>query len=194
MRPFGWFRAALLIALSIVATACGGEPPEKELQQAQGAIDAARAAGAQQYAREEYVAAQAALKRAYEAVEQRDFRLALNNALDSREQAQNAAKLTADNKATSRTNADRALVDAVAALTQARAKAKSPEAAKAPAKLLALRRAIVDTEVDVQKARAAFKEGDYPAINRRLPPVTEHLRDAIGELEPTSSASSRRRR
>ena len=30
--------------------ACGGDPPEKEMQQAQGAIDAARAAGAEQYA------------------------------------------------------------------------------------------------------------------------------------------------
>ena len=71
--------------------ACGGEPPDKEMQQAQGAIDAARAAGADQYAHEEFAAAQEALTHANEAVEQRDYRLALNHALDSRERAQNAA-------------------------------------------------------------------------------------------------------
>ena len=57
------------------------------MQQAQGAIDAARAAGADQYAREEFTAAEDALKRSHEAVAQRDYRQALNTALDARERA-----------------------------------------------------------------------------------------------------------
>ena len=75
--------------------ACG-EPPDKEMHQAQGAIDAARAAGADTYAPDEFKAAVDALARAQDAVAQRDYRLALNNALDSRERAQNAARMGAD--------------------------------------------------------------------------------------------------
>ena len=79
--PRAW---ALLALLVLFTTACGGDPPDKEMQQAQGAIDAARAAGAAVYATEELAAAQLALTRAEEAVSARDYRLALNHALDSR--------------------------------------------------------------------------------------------------------------
>ena len=88
-------RARLLPALCLalfVTIGCGGEPPDKEMQQAQGALDAARAAGADRYATEEFTAATLALVNAKEAVDQRDYRLALNHALDSRERAQNAAR------------------------------------------------------------------------------------------------------
>ena len=87
--PAACVRAALLI------TACG-DPPNKEMDQAQGAIDAARAAGADRYAATEYTAATDALKRSQDAVAQRDYRLALNEALNSREHAQNAAREGAD--------------------------------------------------------------------------------------------------
>ena len=45
---------------------CAGcsEPPQKEMSEAQGAIDAARAAGAERYAVEEFRAATTALKSA----------------------------------------------------------------------------------------------------------------------------------
>ena len=41
--------SVVLLPLLLLATACS-EPPHKELDRAQGAIDAARAAGAEQYA------------------------------------------------------------------------------------------------------------------------------------------------
>ena len=81
------------------------------MQQAQGAIDAARAAGADAYAHTEFTAAQDALKQAREAAGQHDYQSALNHALDSRERAQNAAKEAADRKATARGDAERAMED-----------------------------------------------------------------------------------
>ncbi len=87
------------VVVAALALASCGSPPDREMQQAEGAIEAARAAGADQYARDEFAAAQDLLKRAGEAIAQRDYRLALNYALDSREQAQNAARLAADGKA-----------------------------------------------------------------------------------------------
>src|SRR5262249_57570335 len=90
---------SVAVAAALMGAACG-DPPDKEIQQAQGAIDTARAAGADQYATAEYTAAQEALKRANDAVEQRDYRLALNYALDARERAQNPAKEAPDTNTT----------------------------------------------------------------------------------------------
>src|SRR5258705_3883210 len=90
-------RLSACIVAAVLVTACG-DPPNKEMDQAQGAIDAARAAGADRYATSEYTAATDALKRAQDAVAQRDYRQALNEALDSREHAQNAAREAADTK------------------------------------------------------------------------------------------------
>src|SRR4051812_29062635 len=114
-----------LAAMAAIAGSACGDPPDKEMQQAQGAIDAARAAGADQYAREEFTAAEDALKRAHDAVDQRDYRQALNNALDARERAQTAAKDTVNNKATARADAEKAIADATAALTESRGKLRA---------------------------------------------------------------------
>src|SRR5947207_13888678 len=97
--------ASTLVLFALSSFACGGDPPDKEIQQAQDAIDKARAAGADRYAVEEYTAAVEALKNAHAAVDQRDYRLALNNALDSRERADNAAKLAIDGKAAAKSAA-----------------------------------------------------------------------------------------
>src|SRR5919199_6689559 len=155
----------LSVACASVAALTGmacADPPDKELQQAQGAIDTARAAGADQYAHDEFAAAEDALKRAHEAVGQRDYRLALNNALDARERAQTAAKEAADRKATKRGDAERELLDAMTALNEANSKLRAAEAARAPAKALAgPRHLITDSDAALQKARAAFDQGDY---------------------------------
>ena len=47
----------------LLTTACGDDPPNKELQQAQQAIDAAKAEGAERYAKDEFTASQDAIKR-----------------------------------------------------------------------------------------------------------------------------------
>src|SRR3954469_20869079 len=88
---------------------CGDDPPDKEMQQAQSAIDNARSAGADRYAHDEFVAAEQALKNAHSAVDQRDYRLALTIALDSRERAQTAAKEAADKKQAVKADAAREL-------------------------------------------------------------------------------------
>ena len=82
-------RLPLVLTAVLLTSACG-DPPDKELQQARSAIESARGAGAEVYARDEFGAAETALKSATEAVDQRDYRLALNRALDARERAQNA--------------------------------------------------------------------------------------------------------
>ena len=172
-----------------------GTPPDKEIQQAQGAIDAARVVGADRYAIEEFTAAQDALKRAHDAVAQRDYRLALGNALDARERAQTAAKQAADGKAAARVDADRALVAATNALASAKAAIKSAEASRTAGKTLsAARLAIGDADRHLQEARTAFERTDYADAMRAASAVTGALTAATRDLAPGNGPAPRRRR
>lgn len=165
------------------------------MQQARGAIDAARAAGADRYARTELSAAQELLTQASDAVEQRDYRLALNYALDSREQAQNAARQAADNKAAARVEADRALSAADTALAEARAKLKAAEAARAPRLAVdKAQRTIAEAERTVQKARAAIDQTDYVTIREMLAGTIEPLHGVVRDLDAARAPAARRRR
>ena len=187
-----------LLSFAIVAAMLGAactDPPDREMQQAQAAIDTARAAGAEQFAREEFAAAEDALKKSNEAVAQRDYRLALNAALDARERAQTATKQAVDGKAAARIDAERALAEADAALHESRAKLKSAEAARAAAKLLsAARRTIADGETAVQEARTAMDEGDYRRAIDRSRSATASLQGTTRDLDAVPTSGTRRRR
>jgi hypothetical protein len=188
----------LLLSLAVtaaLAVAACGDPPDKEIEQAQGAIDTARAAGADQYAKTEFAAAEDALKRAHEAVAQRDYRLALNNALDARERALAAAKESADRKTTARADAERELLDAMTALNEMHAKARGAEASHVPPKtLLSVRRVITDSEDAVQKARAAFDKSDYLTVIASARETNARLRAVAQEVDAATGGTLRRRR
>jgi uncharacterized protein DUF4398 len=184
----------IALTLALAAAACG-DPPDKEIQQAQGAIDTARAAGADQYAHDEIAAAEKALKDANDAVNDRDYRLALNHALDAREHAQTAAKQAGDGKAAARADADRVLRDATQALTEARLRLKAAETARvAPRTLNDARRLIADGDQTLQKARAAFSEGNYAEVGDTVAGTTTRLLATARDLEGAAAAGARRRR
>lgn len=184
--------AAVVTALSLASC---GSPPDREMQQAEGAIEAARAVGAEQYARDEFAAAQDLLKRAAEAVAQRDYRLALNYALDSREQAQNAARLAADRKAIARVEADRATSALVAALAALQSRLKAAEAGRIPARTLAgQKNAVADGDRRLQEARAAMERGDYASVVSTASAALPLLADAERQLAAAMPPPARPRR
>lgn len=187
----------LLLSFAVLAALMGAacaDPPDKEMQQAQTAIDAARAGGADLYAKDEFTAAQDALKHATEAVAQRDYRLALNNALDARERAQNAAREAADRKSAARTSAEQALAEATAVLNTARARLTTAETGRAaPRPLAVARRAIADGDTAVQKARTAFAQGDFLVVVEAAHAATARLQGATRDLEAATAPAARRR-
>jgi Domain of unknown function (DUF4398) len=188
------FALSSAFAAALAVAGCG-DPPDKEIQQAQGAIDAARAAGADEYATAEFAAAQAALKRANDAVEQRDYRLALNNALDARDRAQNAAKQAADGKAVARTEAEHALGMTTNALNDAHVRLRSAERNRGAARLLAGPRQVIDdADTALQKARAEFTRADYRAVVETLRETASRLRSAAHDLEAAGPTAPRRKR
>ncbi len=185
--------ASSVIACLVVLTAGCADPPNKELHQAQGAIDAARAAGADSYATDEFTAAVDALTRAEAAVSQRDYRLALSLALDSRERAQNAAKLAASQKAAVRSEAERLLAELTAAASMAGARLAA-ETTKTPAP------PVIAFQLATQNARAALDDAgkalaieDYLGARRRLQGVRDALVTAQQALPAPAPPRAARR-
>lgn len=165
--------------------------------QAQGALDAARAAGAESYAPEQFKAAADALARSQDAVNERDYRLALNHALESRERAQEAAKVAADQKAAVRSETERLLNETALTLVQTNTRLKRIEAAKATRSQAAGPRAKVDAAEDaVQEARAALEKGDYLGARDILRKAMDEAKAAARELESlvASPPPARKRR
>jgi hypothetical protein len=187
--------ALLLFTSTLLIAACGYGPPEKEIQQAQEAIVAARAAGADDYAHDELAAAEKALANARDAVSERDYRQALSNAVDSRERAQTAMTDAAAQKALTRAETERMLRATTAALAQAKARPKTTETSRGSSPALAsLRLAIDAADRAVQEARTAFDRSDYLAAKRTLDAANARLAAATRDLEPPSASPSRRRR
>lgn len=173
---------ALLLPL-LFAAACSA-PPQKEIDMAQGALDAARAAGAEQYAAQEYAAATAALRDAHTAVAQRDYRLALTRALDAHDRAQDAARGAADGKARARGDVEAASAAASAAIAQLQRRIQAAETAKIPAReLTGARRTLTQAEEAVQKARTAIGAEDYLVARDAVKDVPARISAEISTLE-----------
>jgi len=186
-------RACLWVTLLFVV-GCA-DPPSKEMDQAQGAIDAARAAGADQYATTEYTAATTALKNSQGAVAAGDYRLALNYALESREHAVNAARDTADAKARMRSELEHTLANLDVLVSQGKTRITAAERARVPAR--ALRQPAVHLEqaaATLQKARETVAAGDYLGATRVLEGVNTRVEQALADIDAATTAQTSRRR
>lgn len=185
-------RLAWLLVVLMASSACA-EPPNKEMDQAQGAIDAARAAGADRYAGNTYAAATQALKNANDAVAQGDYRLALNHALESREQAQNAAREGAESRARLRGEIEGSMAEVATLLAEANtrlaAARKNPRVPRRAIETAAA--AIASVNESVQKAGEAIKADDYVSARPALAGVKDKIDGAIATLE--AAAAPRRR-
>ena len=148
-------RVAVAICTLLLLSACS-EPPQKEIDRAQGAIDGARAAGAERFAPELFSAALAAMQQTHEAVQQRDYRLALSRAIDANERALEAARQAANGRAKAQAQADATIALAATALRQLDERMKVAESMRITGRDLEnARRARADADRAVQEARAA---------------------------------------
>jgi hypothetical protein len=162
------------------------------MNQAQGAIDTARAAGADRYAPDEYKAAVAALDRSKQMADQRDYRQALNFALDARERAHEAARAGAERMAQVRSEAEALLDTAAKRLQVAQTRVKPGAGVRLPdPALTTLRDAIAGAEKDLQEARAAVTRQDYLQARDLAQQIDQHLRDAMLAAEQAANKDRR---
>jgi hypothetical protein len=164
------------------------------MDQAQGAIDAARAAGAERYAAKELDAANVALKNANDAVQQGDYRLALNHALDSREQAQNAARVAADTRATLRGDVERSMAEVTALVGQVRAWIAGPASARTPRTRRTAQQVVTQAVGELQKAGSAMQKEDYAGAQALLTGVKARVQKVVPAIAGPAGAQSTRPR
>lgn len=181
------------LAIVLLTISCA-DPPHKEMDQAQGAIDAARAAGAEQYAAAEFTAATQALKQSNEAVTARDYRLALNYALESREQAQNAARTAADTRAKLRGDVERSIAEAKSLIAQARARMDGPSGAQIPrATRRTAQSRLKQLEGELQKVDASVQAEKYMEADQLLMGIKQRIQSVVTTISRGPSSQSSRR-
>ena len=161
VRP--WRAAVLVVAAvvaAVVASACAA-PPEKELSTAAGALDAARAAGAAEFAPEALARAEHTLTRANAAVAERDYRSALSHALEADLQAQAAARAAAEGRVKARVEADARLDAFATRIDDVETLLAAPEAKRVPAAARRqAQRAVARALQVLPEARAALERGE----------------------------------
>ena len=186
-------RIARRLALVILILSAGcAEPPNKEMNLAQGAIEAARAAGADRFAAAEFTAAVGALGRSHEAAASGDYRQSLSHALDSFERAQSAAKLSVQGRAQARSEAERVVSRATTLLATAKAKLRgSPPTTPG---LTALRQSVESAGLALQEAGSAWEKEDYSAVGTALAGVEARLQAALAQIDPTPPRAPARRK
>jgi hypothetical protein len=182
------------VLLLLVATGCS-EPPQKEIDQAQTALDLARAAGADKYATGEYNDAASALQKARASVDQRDYRQALNYAIDSRQRSQDAIRQAGDVKSRAQRAAEAIVIDISTRASTLQGRVKAAEAARAPAKdLRNARDAMTAAQTRLQEARTLIGAGNYEDATKTLTEVRGKLDAAIEEVEKIPQRPTRKRR
>lgn len=193
-QTFQWLAACVLGA--VLSAACG-DPPSKEIAEAEGAISAARAAGADRYASAAFAQATAAITNAHDAVSQGDYRLALNHALTSREAAQNAAREAAETRAKLRGDTERAVAEKTALLAQARERLSRALSARGPRRpaLADIEHGLTQLGEDVQKASTAMAADDYAAAQSLLMEFDTRVTTLMAPVDapPPPPAPARRR-
>ena len=171
---------------AVVAMACAN-PPLKEMNQAQAALEAAEAKGAARHAGDEYSAAVEALQRSRDAVTRRDYRLALNDALDSRERAQNAARLASE---ASQQEVEHLMTRVTSLIVAGYARLSVAKLANASGSLLhQVTVALTAVEADLQEAGALAEAGDYQTAQRLLNEAKSRMNLALGSLGQTSGST-----
>jgi hypothetical protein len=182
-----------IICAFVLSAACSA-PPQKEIDRAQQAIDSARAAGADQYAPEAYAAALSALQQSHEAVDQRDYRLALSRAVDASDRAQEAAAAAAENKARARRATEAAVNTVNAALMHLETRVKVAEQAHVPPRELAPARSTIKAaEAALQKARALLAAENYAAVNDAVSGLDKQIRSEIRVVDAATTLRTARR-
>jgi hypothetical protein len=170
------------LALMFAVAACSG-PPTAEHQQAESAIAAARAADAATYAPDDLQQAEAALKQYDDAVAQRDYRQALNHALEARDRAYDAVKSAGAAKADARAQVDRQIPELEGLTRTASARLAGPSKPTGQAGER-LRSALTASTAALQEARSRLASGDVLGAAQLLQPAIANLRRELAATEP----------
>jgi hypothetical protein len=184
LRPLLTTPIALAIAsLLLFVTGCS-EPPRKEIDQAQAAVDLARTAGAELLAAEDYAAATSGVQKARDAVEQRDYRLALSYAIDARHRAQDAVHDATEARKRAQHDIEALYSEVATRANSLQTLLRAAEAARVkPKDLRAAQATLAEARTALQEASTAITLGKFEQGSKVLADVRGKLDPAIAEIE-----------
>lgn len=193
LLPSPRVRATWLCALLALAAAGCADPPTKEIDQAQAAIEVAVSGGAEQFAEADLASARTALVQARDSVSQREYKLALGHALDSRERAQTATRHAAEAREALMRETQASLAEVMA--LQARAQRVIAAAVSGAPRTRARRARPEQASLTrrVQEARTLVESGDIVKAGTVLPALKTDLTGFLEELEGAPAAQSSRK-
>jgi hypothetical protein len=181
------------VAILLLVTSCAA-PPNREIEDAEAALKAAKDAGAERYAVTSYRQAEDAYRGANVAVTDGDYRLALSRALESRERARDAEREAAGVHARARDEVLQTMSDAFAQLASANKELEAAERRHVPrAALREARQTLSNIDTDVQKARAMIQKQDFAGAKGTLTGVKERLDKVLALLAAKTPAPPARR-
>jgi len=186
---------AIPIGLLLLALAGCSEPPQKEIDEARSAIDAAKAAGADLYAPEEFAGAATTLQKAHAAVDERDYRQALSYAIDARQRAVEASRLVPDARAHAKAAAEAELKKTTDRVAHLESVLRTAQGAGASAQeLRASRDTLAAARRVLQETRTALDGQKYAEANTLLHGVRENvdLASSTAESIPQHAKGKRR--
>ncbi len=167
---------ALLAALSVLwLTGCSA-PPQKERDQADSALTAAKAADGSEYAQSEIQSAVASLIEYDRAVSNGDYRAALSHAISARDAAYHASKVAGERKAAARSEAERLIVDFEGQVMVARSRLGGSPPALAPAVAARTKATVKTAPKLLQDARTRLEKQDYKGVVALLQNALQTLR------------------
>jgi predicted S18 family serine protease len=188
-------RTLLLVLCAAFGTVGCSEPPQKEIDQAQAAVDAARSVRADQYATEEYTAAAAALQKAHDAVDQRDYRQALSYAIDARQRASDARRQAEGGRTRARRASEALVTDCSARISQLDTDIKVAADQRIRARdLRPAQTTLGDAANALQEARSSIDAGNYQEVVARLTKVRRNLDAALASVDALRQHPPRKRR
>lgn len=141
----------LLVGLLVVSFAGCAKPPTKEMSDARMAFEAAKGAGAMDYAQPQYTSAEEALNQATQLMEQKKYKQAREKAIEAIKLAREAQVSAVESKNVKNREAQEMYNTALAALEKAnQAGAYSYAAAQ-----------MDDAKRTLEEAKAKYEAGDY---------------------------------
>jgi len=174
--------AALCLALLLMSSCAA--PPNREIADAEAALKAAQAAGAERYAVDSYRQAAEAYRSANTAVTFGDYRLALSRALESRQLSQAAVSTASDAQAHARDEVLQSMTQVATLLARTSAELDAAERRRVPRTVLRdVRQTLALVDADVQKASAAIKLQDFEGAKVTLTGVKARLDKALASLD-----------
>jgi len=186
---------AIPIGLLLLVLAACSEPPQKEIDEARSAIEAAQAAGAETYAPEEYAGATATLQKARASVDERDYRQALSYAIDARQRAIEASRLVPEARARSKAAADDELKKTADSVAHLDSVLRAAHDAGVPTQeLRASRGTLAAARGTLQEARTTLDARKYAEANALLHGVRENVDAAAKRTASISQHAKGKRR